>query len=170
MSEESRRYAQSMTDLDVVLRNEQGQLVDERAQARDVSRAGFRVETKAKLDEGQRLTFTMDLGEGELVRGAARIVWARVDEWGAYAAGAKIVKISWKDARKLGGQVAGPRPGYDFSGLAKRAFFAFYWLVIVVGARNIIFDQPDVSVALVRSLPALAAALVIGFALMMLFG
>lgn len=167
MSDESRRYARSMTDLDVVLRNEQGQLVDERAQARDVSRAGFRVESKSKLEEGQRLTFTMDLGDGELVRGAARIAWARVDEWGAYSAGAKIVKISWKDARKLGGQAA--RPGYDFAGLAKKAFFAFYWLVIVAGAHNIIFDQPDVSVALVRSLPALVAAVVMGFALMMLF-
>lgn len=154
-----RKYARFLTDLDLVLADLDGRVVDERAQAHDVSPKGFRVHSRVELAEGRRVQFTMLLGDGEKVRGQAIVVWSARDEWGWFDAGAKITRLSWRDARKLRGTVAAP--GYDFLGLARLAWKALFWTVIVAALHNVAFNQPHVKRVLVDIAPAAAAILVL---------
>ncbi len=160
--------ARFLTDLEVVLRDQRGVVIDERAQAREISASGFRVKSQQPLCAGMRLTFTMEIGPGEIVRGAAKLAWAEKDEWGWHTAQARIVKMSWADKRKL--RVQTHRPGYDFPGLARKALLALFWLVVVAGAQNVMFKQPAVRQAIFDSLPALGAGLVLAAGLWLLLG
>lgn len=157
-----RRQVRFLTDLDLVLLEPSGAVIDDKAKAHDISSAGFRAETRLKLKEGAKLGFLLVMDEGS-VRGQAQIVWVSPDQWGWYHAGAKITKISWRDARRLRRQVY--TPGYDFWGLAKLFFKALFWAVLVLGLHNVIFHQPVVRKVLLDLWPVLVAVFVLGWSL-----
>lgn len=137
---ESRRYTRLLSDWELTLSRPLGETIDDRAKAHDVSPDGFRAETKVRIEKGARLKFHLHLPEGQSARGQARVVWVMGVPWGGYAAGLKILKISWQDSEALGRHLYGP--GYDFLGLARRAFVALYLVVVVLALENVLRHQP----------------------------
>lgn len=151
-----------LTDLDLVLLESSGQLIDDKAKAHDISPAGFRAETRVRLREGTRLSFILLMDDGP-IRGQAQVVWTSADQWGWYHVGAKITKISWRDGRRIRRRVY--TPGYDFWGLAKLAFVALFWMTLVIGLHNVVFHQPAIRRLLWDMAPVLVAVFVLGWSL-----
>lgn len=162
MSSEKRSQPRFLTELDLVLYDRAGIVIDDRAQAHDLNTGGFRAETRVKLPEKTRVRFAIRLDEDDDVKGEAVIVWVAEDQWGWYNSGAKIVRISWADARKIRKHVT--TPGYDFVGLAKRAAIAAYWIIIVVGIQAALMS-PHVRHTLFKLAPVLPAVVILGWSL-----
>ena len=87
---------------DLILSEPGGAVIDPRAQAHDISAAGFRAETRVPLAEGQRLAFEIILDGGSRVRGLAEVIWISQDPWGAYVSGAKIRRYPGATAASCG--------------------------------------------------------------------
>jgi len=162
-----RGQARFLTELDLVIMDAGGGVLDHHAQALDITPAGFRAETRIELKKGQTLDFELLLEGGERVRGRARVVWVTPDGRGC-SAGAKITRLSWKDRGKLRRQVAGP--SYDFGALARKTFWAAYWIVIAVAAHNIINHQPLTRMLIFKLTPIALALAVAGWAMLELLG
>ncbi len=160
--------ARFLTELDLVLLDARGEPLDPHAQALDITVAGFRAETRLELQKGQTIHFELVLEDRERVRGRARVVWVNPDGRGFYSAGAKITRLSWRDRGRLRRQVAGP--SYDFGALARRMFWACYWIVIAVGAHNIINHQPLTRELIFKLSPIALALGVAGWAMLELLG
>lgn len=156
-----------MTDWGLTLSRPSGETIDDRAKAHDVSPDGFRAETKVRLKQGARLEFCLHLPKGQAARGQARVVWVMGAPWGSYAAGLKILKISWHDGEELRRHLYGP--GYDFLGLARRAFVALYLVVVVLALENVLRHQPHLWRSAWESWPVLLLLAVIGLSLRQLF-
>lgn len=165
-SANQRGQARFLTELDLVLLDARGGVLDDHAQALDITPAGFRAESRVVMEKGQTLHFELILEGGERVRGRAKVVWVNADGRGFYSAGAKITRLSWRDRGRLRRQVAGP--SYDFGALARKMFWTAYWIVIAVGAQNVIRHQP-VTRELIWTLSPIALALAVaGWAMLQL--
>jgi hypothetical protein len=167
MSEEPadrRVESRFLTELDLVLFDLSGIVIDERAQAHDVTSKGFRAETRVKLPEKSRVRFALKIEENE-VRGEAVVVWVAEDQWGWFNAGVKITKISWADSRKLRKRVQ--LPGFDFVNLAKKAAIAAYWVIVVIGIQAAL-QSPHIRHTLIKLGPVVPAVVLLGFALTMM--
>ncbi len=166
MSEEQRRYARFLTDLDLTLWGSEGSAIDESAQASDLSPVGFRATTSAELKIGDRLRFTLKLDEGEKIEGVCEVVWVNKDGWGTQTAGFKFHRIPWGAKRML--RQAVPVERYDFVGLAKIAGLAVYWTVIVAAVHNVMFHQPWARQIAGQLMPIIGAVVVLSLGLFML--
>lgn len=164
---ESRRYTRLLTDWELSLSRPSGETIDDRAKAHDVSPDGFRAETRVRLAEGERLKFCLHLPKGRAARGQAKVVWVAGVPWGGYAAGLKILRISWQDSSALRRHLYGP--GYDFLGLARRAFVALYLVVVVLALENVLRHQPHVMRTAWELWSVLLALAVMGLSLRELF-
>jgi len=97
---ENRREApRILSQFSLVLTDEKGATLDDRAIAHDVSDKGFKAETQAELKPEQVVRFRLDLGVEE-VRGRARIVWCQRTDM-SFWAGAQFVGMSWSDRRRV---------------------------------------------------------------------
>jgi hypothetical protein len=163
-----RHYARFLTEMELVLSEPGGAELDGKATAHDVSAAGFRATTRAEVQEGQDVAFELVVEEGERVRGLARIVWVNPDQYGWFSAGAKITKLSWRDSSRLRSSVY--TPGYDFVALARRMFWAFYWVIVVAAIQNVIFHQATARTIVWKLLPVVGALVVLGGSLFALLG
>lgn len=162
--ENERRYERYQSDVDAALLDESGGVIDGSAQAKDISAAGFRVETRAKLNVGQKVRFELTFGDGETARGEGKVIWASADPWGGYAAGLKI-KMSWRESSKLRQRVY--RQGYDFVALARKMFWGLYWIIVFAALQNVLLHQAtrDVVASLI---PVVLALAVLGWSLLLL--
>jgi hypothetical protein len=165
---EERRYARVLTDLDVVLTDTSGSVLDDTAQASDISPVGFRATTRAEVKIGDKVRFLINFEEaGEKIDGSAQVVWVTKDGWGTQTVGFKFARISWRARRLLRQNVQVER--YDFVALAKTAAFAIYWIVIVAAIHNVAFHQPWARQIAQELLPVMVAAALLGGGLMLLF-
>lgn len=163
---EGRRYARVLLDLDVTFFGPGGEVLDELAQASDVSPVGFRAQTRVEVKPGDRLRFSMKLENGEDIGGTAQAVWVNKDGWGTVTAGFKFARLSWRARRLLRETV--PQRRFDFVGLAKKAVTAIYWAVLVAAAHNIAFHQPQLRATMLQLVPVTAAAALLAFGIFLL--
>lgn len=141
MNESRRRSPRVLTHFDLELRERRGgPPLDAHGRAYDVSVGGFRGETRAAVVEGQSVSFQLDIEAGEPAHGEARVVWVAADSRGLTSFGAQITRMAWRDRRRLRAAISGR--SYDFVALARRLFWTLYWIVVAVGAHNIINHQP----------------------------
>lgn len=168
MSDENRRYERVLQELDVELTELDGSHLDDRAVAEDVSPVGFRVITRAPLEKDQRLAFSLRLMDDSVVRGKALVVWRDSDRWGGTVAGLKITGMSWGDRSRLRGRIS--RPGYDFVGLARKAAWAMFWIVLAAGVHNVAFHQPEIRKTLGTMLPVIGGVFVLALGLWLVKG
>ncbi len=168
MSLDSRRRDERfLAELDLVLSDLSGIVIDDKAQAHDLTPRGMRAETRIKLPEKSRVRFALSIDFDEKIRGEAVVVWTSKDQWGWYNSGMKIVRMSWNDSRKLTRYTT--LPGYDFVALAKRAAIAAYWVVVVFGLEAAL-RSGHVRYTLLHLAPILPAVIVLGWSLSALLG
>ncbi|OGR82794.1 MAG: hypothetical protein A3J74_10785 [Elusimicrobia bacterium RIFCSPHIGHO2_02_FULL_57_9] len=165
VQEEESAELYSPAIFDVVIYDSAKGLLDDKAKAHDLSPTGFQAETKLKLKEGSRIEFMVYLENGEGVKGQALISWVKPDQWGFYIAGARIVKIPWRQKRKLGRRIGTP---YDFYQLAKLTVKAIYAVVVVAALEHIVRYQPHLLQFASGLLPELLVVSLIAFATMVL--
>jgi len=139
-----RRHDRFLVDLPLSLWDSSHHLLDSRAVAHDVTPAGFGFETKADLRHLIRVYFELELPDGRSVSGSARVVWSQGFDWGRWG-GARIVEISWSDARKIRRVIRGP--GYDWAGLADRFLLAATIVAAVFVAQQLLSRHPDALLA-----------------------
>ena len=166
--ENDRRFQRFLTELDLVLAQAGGAVIDEHAQAHDISPRGFRIETRTRLAEGSKVAFEMTLGNGDRVKGTAEIVWVGQNQWGACLAGAKITRISWRDSGRL--KQAIYRPGFDFVGLARKAFWGLYVVIVVVALQNVVLEESMTRELIWKLAPVIGALVALGWSLLVLLG
>ena len=156
-----------LTELALVVSEVSGKIVDQFGKAHDVSQRGFRAETSAKLKVGDEFGFQLRAEvDAAPIRGRARAMWVEPNPWGGVNVGAKITRISWADSRRLRkGTLA---EGFDFAAIAKLAWKAAYWIVIVAGLDNIIFHQPQLRKLIGELQPVLIALFFLGLGLLLL--
>lgn len=167
LEQERRGNHRAIIDAGLILADASGRLLDGRAKLHNLSRDGFLVQTRVQLALGSKVTFAIPAGREPSIRGTARIVWVRGDAWAGWAAGAHILKISWRDSRRLKALVRGG-PGFDFVALTKNALVAVYLAVVVTALHNIAFHQRHVRYAIAENIPVLAALAVMGLCLKVL--
>lgn len=166
MSANQRRQPRSLAEVAAVVREPGGKLIDDRAQAHDLSVSGFRLETRARIERGEAVQFELVLAEDQIARGRAEIVWVREDQWGWYNCGVKITKLSWADAGRLKRFIY--EPGYDFVLLARRALWAVFWIVLAAGLHNFAFHQPEARRLARQLAPVAGACVILGWSLLTL--
>ena len=103
--EDRRDHPRALTDLEVSLTAEGGVVIDPAARALDVSPEGFRVVTKAPLEEGSLVNFSLSMDDGGPIAGTGEIAWCKKDSWGGTEGGVRILNVSWADSQRLRGQV-----------------------------------------------------------------
>lgn len=160
-----RKYSRLLIDLPLTLWDSSGSLLDDKAMAHDLTRSGIGFETRAKLKNGMRVYFELELPRGEPAAGAARLIWVRHDDWGCWA-GANITDIPWRDRRRLKRVIVGP--GYDWAGLAWRILFAAFIVVAVLVAEDLMHHHPHAWKAAVRLVPAALIGVGLGMYLYMI--
>lgn len=162
-----RSAARFLTELDLVVRDLSGRELDARSQAHDVNHKGFRAQTRAQLKAGDEFRFELVMSEGEQpVKGVARVAWVEPNPWGGWNIGAKITKVSWTDGRRL--RALFHVKGFDFAGLAGKAWMAAYWAVIFAGFYNLIYRQPQWRQVFAGLIPVIVALLFLAWALLTL--
>lgn len=157
-----------LTDLDLVMYDLSDNIIDEHAQAHDITPKGFRAETKTAVKEGDKFKFSLEVEGEDPIEGQATVVWIGQNPWGWWNAGVKITHISWHDRRRLGANVV--TKGYDYVGLAKTAAKALFGLIIVAGLDNIAFHQPLARGVLLRLWSVMIALFFFAWGLLLLFG
>ena len=153
-------------DLDLILSDSKGALIDSDARAHTLTSEGFRAVSKVPLKKGFRLGFTLILGPGDEVKGTVEVTWVQEDGLGGCDAAMRFLKLSWGGARRLNKLFH--VPGFDFAGVAWKAIVALFFLVVVAGLHNIVFYHPDVRRALVQLMPVFAALVVVAAALLVI--
>lgn len=100
--DERRGSARILSEFPLTLAGEDGALLDDRALAHDVSGKGFKLETQAKLAEGQLVGFRLFMGtSGEPpVSGRARVVWVQSTAFATWA-GAEFRGLGWSERRRV---------------------------------------------------------------------
>lgn len=166
---EDRRYERVLKEFELKLWSE-GAVVDENARAVDVSAAGFRAVTRAPVREGQEVQFELILDDGDTVRGGGKVAWSARDafQFDVYSSGVKITDLSWTDGNKLRGTLYAR--GYDFVGLARKMFWGFYILVVVLAVQNVLFHQATTRAILWKLVPIALAAGALGASIFWLLG
>ena len=162
-----RSMTRFLTDLDLVIADLSENVIDERAQAHDITPKGFRAETKASLKEGDKFKFHLQVEDEDPIVGLAQVVWVGQNPWGWWNVGVKITKISWRDRRRLDSNLL--RHGYDFAGLARKAALALFWFIVVAGLDNIVFHQPQARKVLLHLTPVVIASVFLAWGLLLLF-
>jgi hypothetical protein len=165
MSRENRRQsARILSEFPLVLLDEKGAELDRHAVAHDISDKGFKIESRAELKPGQLIGFALSLDADGDVKGRARIVWGEGTELSSWA-GAQFLKMSWRDRRRVR-KITSPSD-YDWSELADKAIVAMsVALVTLIGWRML--SSALWREVLGRLVPAAAAALALGWALLVL--
>ena len=159
---EKRRAARYITDLALVVRSSDGKTLDERATAHDVSVKGFKLETSASLEKGQKLTFILDLPHGRRAPGRGTVMWAKRETFSTWA-GVRLDKLAWTDKRRIAKMIDPDQVDWTNIGdLALKAVFA----VVVVAALQKMFLQPGTATSLGPLIPKFAAILAMAWALM----
>jgi hypothetical protein len=158
--DERRQAARILSEFALVLDDEKGALLDDRALAHDVSDKGFKAETRAELKQGQVVRFHLTLGKQE-VRGRARIVWCHRTDL-SFWAGAQFVGMSWSDRRRVR-KITSPSE-VDWVALGDKGLTALLILLAATLAWAALSDRIWRSV-LSEIFPKMAAAVVMGFAL-----
>jgi hypothetical protein len=158
-----REWTRMATEFEVVLSEPGGAVIDAHAQARELSVAGFRAETQVALSEGQSVAFEIALRDEEKVAGRGRVIWTSQDQFGWFASGIRITRMSWGERSQLRRHIY--RPGYDFWGLARKMFWGFYWVIVVAAVQNMLLFQPVTLELALKMGPVLLAALVMGWSL-----
>lgn len=154
---ENRRHERVLSELELTLYapESDGDVLDDAAQAQDISPAGFRASTRAQLEKGERARFEMTLDHGDKISGLAEVIWADSDRFGGVVLGMKVLKMSWRDRSRLRGRTT--KPGYDFVALARRAAISLFWIVLATGAHNIAFHQPEMREVVIKLTPVMGA-------------
>ena len=158
--EASRGPARILSEFRLSLLDEGGAALDAGALARDVSEAGFKIESRADLAPGQLVEFVLSL-DGGAVRGRARIAWSERTDASCWA-GATLVKMSWRDRRRVR---RATRPStVDWDGIADKAIVALSVLLATLVGWSV-FSSALWRGIVLRLLPTAFAALVMGWAL-----
>ncbi len=162
-----RSTARFLTDLDLEIADASGKVLDASAQAHDVTHKGFRAETKVEIKDGTVFRFTLKVEDAEPITGQAQVAWIGQSPWGGTTFGAKIVKISWRDSRRLAANLRSA--GYDFVALAGKAMRMVWWIVVVAGLNAVIFHRPDAQKIFMELVPVMIALFFLGWGLLLLF-
>ena len=136
----TRRHPRFLIDLPLTIWDRSHRLIDSKAEAHDVTAAGFGFETRRDLDHVGAVYFELRLPGGESVSGTARVAWRRQGGWGTWG-GAHISTMSWRDRRLIHRVIHGP--GYDWAGLANRAIAAGLVIIFVVAVHKTFTRDPD---------------------------
>lgn len=158
---ERRRGARHITDLALVLRSSDGRTLDGRAVAHDVSVKGFKLETSAALDKGQKLSFILDLPGGRRAPGRGTVMWAKRETFATWA-GVRLDKLAWADKRRISKMIDPDQ--IDWAHIGDLALKAVFAVVMVVSLQKMIF-QPGTAASLGPLLAKLAAMLAMAWAL-----
>ena len=129
MAGRRQRSERHFIDLPMTLSSLRGKVLDRAAVIRDLTPSGFGFETVHAFHRGERLAFEVDLGSSERVRGEAEIRWVRTGDWGTWV-GARITRLSWRDARKIKRKIL--LPVYDWKGLGDRALTAAFIVALAL--------------------------------------
>ncbi|MBI3288303.1 MAG: PilZ domain-containing protein [Elusimicrobia bacterium] len=140
MSHERRRKKRFLTDLNIVLGTEVGLPLDDRAIAHDVSVVGFKLQTRAQLTAGTKVTFTLEIAGGKQASGRGLVVWSTRDPMGSWA-GVKILRMPWRDKRLLSRLINAD--GFDWESVIQPAITATF-LITLVAACQRLFQHPGV--------------------------
>lgn len=129
----TRRHARFLIDLPLTLWDHSHRLIDSKAEAHDVTTAGFGFETRSDLERIGAVYFELRLPDGESVSGTARVAWRKRGGWGTWG-GAHVSTMSRRDRRKVHQVIYGP--GYDWGALANRAVAAGLVIIIAVAVQK----------------------------------
>lgn len=136
-----RKYSRFLISVPLRISETGGRLLDGQAMAHDLTPEGFGFETSAKLKNGDRVFFSINLPEGP-VAGEAHVAWLRQD--GAMSwAGAKIVKLPSAHARRIKALVL--PPGYDWAALLDRGLTAGALIVSALVVEDVLRFHPHVT-------------------------
>lgn len=135
MSGRGRRSERHFIDLPMTLSSPRGKVLDRAAVIRDLTPSGFGFETAHVFQRGERVAFEVQLGSSENVRGEAEVRWVRTGDWGTWV-GARITKMSWRDARKIKRKIL--LPVYDWEGLRDRALTAAFIIALTLLAQELL--------------------------------
>lgn len=128
-SPQDRREApRILSQFSVVLSDEAGATLDDRAVAHDVSDKGFKAETQADLKVGQDARFRLELA-GEELRGLGRVVWVQRTDMAVWA-GVQFRGLSWADRRRVR-RVTSPSD-IEWGAIADKAITALLILLFTV--------------------------------------
>ena len=132
-SSNRRTSTRILTAFSLVLTDADGEIVDERAIAHDLSEKGFKLETQAALKKDQTVGYRLELSAGGEIKGHARIVWVQrtdLSNWG----GAEFTRLT-RDARKRVRREISPSD-VDWGVIADKALVALVLIlaVSVIGA------------------------------------
>jgi hypothetical protein len=158
---ERRTGVRFITDLTVAVRSAEGEALDDRATAHDVSTAGFKLETQAQLEPEQTIAFSLDLPEGARASGRGKVVWAKREAFAVWA-GVRVISMSWSDKRRLA-KLLKPDT-VDWERIFDLAFRTVVILTIVVAAQRLVFARRVEVGELGRFLPRFAALMLMGWA------
>jgi hypothetical protein len=155
-----RESVRILTDFSLILVDDKGEVLDDRAVAHDVSEKGFKAETQAELKEGQIVRYRLAL-RGQDIPGRARVVWCHRTDL-SYWAGAQFLTLSWSH-RRLIRQITSPSD-VDWGVIADKAILA---LSILLGTilSWMALSSPVWRAVLPSLFPKAVAAIVMGFAL-----
>lgn len=158
--EDRREAPRILTDFSLVLLDDAGLVLDDRAFAHDVSDKGLKAETQAPLTKGQTVRFRVAI-RGEEIAGLAKIVWLQRTDM-AHWAGLSFIKLPWAQKRKLRGTT---RPGdTPWESILDKAITALVLLLLTVISWSAL-TSPVWRQILPSLLPKAAAAIVMGLAL-----
>lgn len=160
LPENRREAARILTDFSLILIDEKGSSLDDRAIAHDVSEKGFKAETQAELKQGQIVRYRLALS-GQDLSGRARIVWCHRTDL-SFWAGAQFLGLSWAH-RRLIRRITSPSD-VDWGVIGDKAITA---LSILVGTTLAwaALSNPVWRAVLPSLFPKAVAAVVMGFAL-----
>jgi hypothetical protein len=158
--EDRRDAPRILTDFSLMLQDDVGVILDDRAFAHDVSGKGFKAETQAELKKDQMLRFSLAI-RGEELQGRGRVVWVTKTDM-SFWVGVQFSGMSWADQRKIR-RVTSPGD-VEWGQLADKAIVA---LLLLLGATVswVVTTNPIWRQVVPSLLPKAAAAVVMGLAL-----
>ncbi|MBI5241895.1 MAG: hypothetical protein HY926_15590 [Elusimicrobia bacterium] len=136
----TRSHPRFLIDLPLTLWDRSHHLIDSKAEAHDVTAAGFGFETRGDLERVGAVYFELQLPGGESVSGTARVAWRKQGGWGTWG-GAHILTMSRRDRRRIHRVIHGP--GYDWGGLANRAVIAALVVILAVAVQKTFSQDGD---------------------------
>lgn len=163
--EDRRRAPRILSEYPLVIEDDRGTVLDDRALAHEVSEKGFKLETQAELDKEQRIRFKLVFDRGEELTGVARIAWTEKNEFARWA-GAEFSALSWADVRRLRRLVD---PSHvDWDALADKAVTALGTIVGVALIYKVLYS-PTLREVLYTIFPKALATFALGWSLRELF-
>lgn len=159
--EDRRQAARILTEFPLVLHDEAGVLVDDRALAHDLSDKGFKIESNGALEKCQPILFRIQLSQGESMRGRGRVVWVERTDLALWA-GAEFVALSWSDRRRLR-RITRPSD-VEWGVIFDKAIIAAFWLTVTLMVWGVLTSYVWRSVVMDLA-PKAFATVVLGWAL-----